>query len=97
VNDGGLRPSDGDGCETALSYAVIVVIRESVFIIPFVIRVCDLVQRRSRTATAKISSNLLPSPVTTDAFPQLFQDQDFLCGVEKLGESRQQMFGSPTK
>jgi multiple sugar transport system permease protein len=64
---------------TAISYAILVSIA-IVFIFPFVIAVVTSFKTEP-VATAD-PLNLIPSPVTTDAFRQLYKDQDFLLWVQ---------------
>jgi multiple sugar transport system permease protein len=64
---------------TAISYSVLVVIA-IVFIFPFAIAVVTSFKTEPDATANPLS--FLPSPFTTEAFSQLFKDQDFLLWVK---------------
>jgi multiple sugar transport system permease protein len=64
---------------TAISYSVLVAIAV-VFIFPFVIAVATAFKTEPNATTDPL--NLVPSPFTTEAFSQLYKDQDFLLWVQ---------------
>jgi multiple sugar transport system permease protein len=64
---------------TALSYGVLIAIA-IVFIFPFMIAILTAFKTES-VATAD-PLTLIPSPLTTEAFSQLYKDQDFLLWVK---------------
>jgi multiple sugar transport system permease protein len=63
----------------ALSYSVLVAIAV-VFIFPFVIAIATAFKTEPNATSNPLS--LAPSPFTTDAFHQLYKDQDFLLWVK---------------
>jgi len=65
--------------KTALSYGVLVSIA-IVFIFPFVIAVVTSFKTEPNATADPL--NFLPSPVTTEAFRQLYKDQHFLLWVQ---------------
>ena len=64
---------------TALSYSVLVLIAV-VFIFPFVIAIVTSFKTEPNSTSNPLS--LRPSPATTEAFHQLYKDQDFLLWVK---------------
>jgi multiple sugar transport system permease protein len=64
---------------TAISYSVLVAIAV-VFIFPFVIAVATAFKTEPNATADPLT--LLPSPFTTEAFSQLYKDQDFLLWVK---------------
>ena len=64
---------------TAISYSVLVAIAV-VFIFPFVIAVATAFKTEPNATADPLT--LLPSPFTTEAFSQLYKDQDFLLWVQ---------------
>ena len=64
---------------TALSYSVLIVIA-IIFIFPFVIAVVTSFKTEPNATANPLT--LRPNPATTDAFHQLFQDQDFFLWVK---------------